>query len=250
MIFADKLSAYHKETGELLRDARKLKVHKDVIELAGPLAADAAKLEKAAPYIFWPDYDSWIEWTDDRGHIGLHFFGRESVTMGRGFFVAWYHDEPDPLVVTMNMDMEGYQFTPLLPPHQRANFEAIARHSKAASQIKPLVYAILALINSPKIIRSREVDVTRINKQRLKKGRYPFHPHHEVRLNVDKHEIMTAAGHGDGSHRALHFVRAHLRFRLGQYELVKPHWRGDPAIGMMNTSYRADREHSRWKEPA
>lgn len=148
----------------------------------------------------------------------------------------------------MSMDMDAYDFTPIAPPAMRGSLESMMRHAKATNQVKPLVYAILALINSPKIIRAREVDVSHINRQRLKRGKYLFHPHHEVRLNVDKREIMTAAGQGDGSHRALHFVRAHLRFRLGQYELVQPHWRGDPAIGMMNTSYRADREHSRWKK--
>lgn len=94
MIFADKLSEYHQPTRELIQHSRKLRVHPDVIELAGPLATDEDKLRKAAPYIFWPDYDSWIEWTDDRGHIALHFYGRDSVKQGRGFFVAWYHDDP------------------------------------------------------------------------------------------------------------------------------------------------------------
>jgi hypothetical protein len=42
---------------------------------------------------------------------------------------------------------------------------------------------------------------------------------------------------GNGSPRALHFVRAHLRLRLGRVELVRPHWRGDAQLGIKRPAY-------------
>ena len=99
------------------------------------------------------------------------------------------------------------------------------------------------------------MDVSKLNTRRLKRGKYPYHPHHEVRLNIDKHEFQITEGQGDGPERALHFVRAHLRFLVHpRYKnvsvvLVPPHWRGNPELGIMNTRYAVERTKSKWTEP-
>jgi hypothetical protein len=252
MIFLDKLCEQLPQTRQLVEGCRCLRVHNDVIDLAGGIVHDAAKLEAAAPYIFLPAVDTWIEWQDQgAGNIGMFFGGvGESVTMGRGFFAAHRFKDPEDSgdMLLFNYDLETYQINHL--PHPEMDMHDRAIHAKATAELKPIIFAILALINSPKIIRSKEIDITRLNKKRASLGRYTFHPHHEVRLNVDKRVISTVKGESDGASKCLHFVRTHLRFvpSQGGYTMVQPHWRGDPALGIRDTHYYADRQNSRWPD--
>lgn len=248
MIFLDDITQLPNRHGGVLRkameDTRKLRVHPDVMALAYNLAVDADKLVGASPYIFMPAFRSWIEWSDDTGRMGFFFDGDDrSVTHGMGFWASQKFTDDEPVLVGSRFDIPGYELG-LIPAG--LDMDSVIRVQGNLNKFRPIVWAVLALINSPKIIRQREIDQRRINRRRQGLGRYAFHPHHEVRLNVDKHIIETVRGEGDGASRALHFVRTHLRFRRGQYELVSPHWRGDPALGIRDTSYRADRERSKW----
>lgn len=246
MIFLDDLCQQESMFQKLTEGARKMVVHPDVIELAGAIVHDEAKLKAAAPYIFFPAYDTWLEWRDERGKIGMYFHGPgESVTDGQGIMTMQDHGDPESgVLIPLQFHLPQYDVkalpSPTTPLATRIQFE------EAAGKLKPIVYAILAMINSPKLIRTTPVDVSRINKRREALGRYSFHPHHEVRLDIDKRIIKTTAGHGDGASKCLHFVRTHLRLVQGQYILVRPHWRGDPALGIRDTHYRVDRKNSKW----
>lgn len=109
-----------------------------------------------------------------------------------------------------------------------------------------LLYALLAMINTPRVIgrrqhmphRGLERDLVRAMKLT---GKLPLHAWTEIKLAVD---VPHDAG-GEGSveahltgQRALHFCRAHLRIRLGHLEIVRGHWRGDPALGIKQSRYK------------
>lgn len=268
MIFLDDITEWSPPMRQVFEDTRKVRVHRDVMALAYTLAVDADKLEGASRFIFMPAVKTWIEWEDDNGKMGLFFDGHDgSVGLGFGFWGHMRHGT-DPEVIPCTIDTPNYSmnFEPEKtadrmmenaggnPHYEKRIKEAFGsmtlpqrmKIQGTMDVLKPLVWAVLALINSPKLIRERAVDQSKLNKRRTALGRYTFHPHHEVRLNVDKHIIATVTGTGDGASRALHFVRAHLRFRLGQYELVRPHWRGDPALGIRDTHYAVERQNSRW----
>lgn len=277
MIFLDDIVGDDPRMRTVMQDVRALRVHQDVVNLVGGLIRDPSKLESAAPYMFMPAYRTWIEWEADDMNVGFFFDGRDSVTEGVGLLaVRLLGQKERQSVIGTRFSIPDYTLaldhtaglTPakaietarkLGMPLEKAMamfadidkipFEESMSMANILRIMKPCVYAILALINSPKIIRQHEVDVSRLNKRRQALGRYTFHPHHEVRLNIDKRMIDTTAGTGDGASRCLHFVRTHLRLvpHLGQYTLVSPHWRGDPAIGIRDTHYRVDRANSKWK---
>lgn len=270
MIYLDDLTEWSPQMRPVFDDARRVRVHKDVMALAYSLAIDAKKLEAASRFIFFPSEKTWIEWEDDQGKMGMFFEGHQaSVTEGLGFWAHSRHGT-DPQVVPCFVDTPRYalafkpeQHRQLLLKKAEGNvgatnkvrdafkdmtFESQMKIQGSFDTVKPVIWAVLALINSPKIIRQHPIDQSKLNKRRQALGRYTFHPHHEVRLNVDKHIIDTASGETDGASRCLHFVRAFLRFRLGQYELVRPHWRGDPALGIRDTHYAVDRQNSKWKD--
>lgn len=105
--------------------------------------------------------------------------------------------------------------------------------------------AMLAFINSPKII-GRQQHLPHAGLQRKLAaakgvvGKWPLQAWHEIKL-----EVRPPKEAGDALHeahltgeRAQHFVRAHLRIRLGQLEFVSSHHRGNPALGIKQTKYR------------
>lgn len=291
MLLADIASQDSYETTgyDLLADCRKVKIHRDVMEAAATLIENTPsdRIAALSRYTVWPDYSTWIETerTECKRRLGFLFFGdagngETSVRYGYGLIFIEYEDGAR-VQIPVRYDMEAYKLewdVPVPParlreiaysdrftPQERQEARRVISeledemsqrllHGPVLAAIKPALFTYLAFMNSPKLIRKREVDVRKINARRLKRGKYPFHPHHEVRLNIDKHDLKITEGLGDGPERGQHFVRAHLRFLVHpRYKnvsvaLVPPHYRGNPELGMRNTSYAVDRTNSKWKE--
>lgn len=291
MVFADRLpqrfveneftSALH----ELFRDARMVQVHDDVVEQALELAErDEEKLKNISKFVVWPDYDTWMEFRLDGKDVGIYFHGDngQSVTRGHGLIIMDFRDGREPHFVPISVDLPKYHLSfcdtkslammkadelgvdhqtrklfGLIEPSDTYSIDPIAEAVRMApftSAVKKLLLTLLAFMNSPKLIRKRECTMEKFNARRLKRGKYPYHPHHEVRLNIDKHVLNVTRGQGDGPERCLHFVRAHLRYLVHpRYKnvsvvLVPPHTRGNPALGITDASYAVDRENSKWTE--
>lgn len=107
-----------------------------------------------------------------------------------------------------------------------------------------LLYASLALINTPRIVGRvthlphRGLQKALIAKRQLV-GNWPLHAWHEIKLSITPPGAQPGEieeGHLTGR-RALHFVRQHLRIRLGRLELVSAHWRGDAQLGIKRARY-------------
>lgn len=102
-------------------------------------------------------------------------------------------------------------------------------------------HSALAIINSPRVIsrltrpphRGLHRDLNR-----LYGGKFPLRAWTEIVLKVKDPGIESATGGYMTGARALHFVRKHIRIRLGQLEYVSAHWRGDPSVGIRQSRYR------------
>lgn len=108
------------------------------------------------------------------------------------------------------------------------------------------ILGMLALVNTPRIIGRRQhqphAGLRRDLSRKFGAGAFVLHPWTEIVLKItppsseaDEPETLPLTGS-----RALHFVRAHLRMRLGRVEIVSPHWRGDPALGIKQSRYRVE----------
>ena len=138
----------------------------------------------------------------------------------------------------------------------RAAVDAFQRHPRGAPRVVPsdlntrqhmfLVYAFLAIINTPRIVGRRIHHAHKglereMNRNVPAKDRKKLPEWTEIVLEVDK-----PARDGDASERgevltgkrALHFCRSFIRIRLGKLELVRSHWRGDEELGVRQASYR------------
>lgn len=105
-----------------------------------------------------------------------------------------------------------------------------------------LLLALLIALNSPKLFERKAVDFKRLNRLRAKKKKAPLLSHELVRLDLaaagcQGSEVSTPRGTSCGV-KARHFVRAFLRLRLGQVELVRHHHRGDARLGSPSRGYK------------
>jgi hypothetical protein len=103
--------------------------------------------------------------------------------------------------------------------------------------------AALAIINTPRIVgRRQHMPHAGLQRELARKygmvGKFPLQAWTEIKLEVTPPIIEEGVyeTHLTGQ-RALHFCRAFLRIRLGRLEMVKSHWRGDPAIGIRQSRY-------------
>lgn len=109
------------------------------------------------------------------------------------------------------------------------------------------LYAMLSLINSPRIVaRSEHKASSKLNKFLNRKGggQYNLLPWHEVFLDITPPPEAVAAADGAPrltGPRALHFCRQHIRIKRGKLELVRAHYRGSADVGIAQTQYRVGR---------
>lgn len=108
------------------------------------------------------------------------------------------------------------------------------------------IWAILAMINTPRIIGRQQHMPHRGLERRLAKtkglvGKFPLHAWTELKLRVSTMGT-DASGKTHEAHltgeKCYHWCRAHIRIRLGRLEIVKAHERGNPALGIKRTRYK------------
>lgn len=207
---------------------------------------DADKNDKLfGEFSFLPAPKTWMEWRHGSGNrIGFllvegakwhavtfycemfaNFLGYVSAING-----DFYDGEPS---ATKPRILPTF-VTDVLPPHLK---------NQSGQALLSAVHTMLILINSPQIIGRRQHTPHRGLERQINKfhGRgFPLHAWTEIKLEVAKPvEIDDGEPHQANltGHRALHFVRKHIRIRRGRLEYVSAHWRGDASIGIKRSRY-------------
>lgn len=194
--------------------------------------------------VFLPAPKTWIEYRHGLvWHIGLLL-----EEFGNAARVNLFTDEAACNIGTISLVSDDWRRTgglTYVPPKLCQAFrEAGHDDNKFFDSFLTLAHCCLVLINSPTIIGRRQVMPNVALERRLTrgmgKGKFPLHAWTELKLHVAK-PIEIDDGEPHEAHltgrRALHFVRKHIRIRLGRLEYVSAHWRGDPAIGIKQTRY-------------
>lgn len=217
----------------------------DIFEMASDLSRDMIEGNRVPTETlgFLPAQRTWIEWSyPDGNRWGVLLEGRTdddvvrctwAATKGRAF-------ASNPVVGRL-----------LLSPKSWSG-EFPAPYEDGSATVETMkgwlgwLYAVLAIINTPRVIGRRQHMPHRGLERRLTRalgvqGRFPLNAWTEIKLQV----ASTRDASGDASTeahltglRALHFCRAHLRIRLGRLEFVSSHWRGDASIGIKQSRYK------------
>lgn len=232
------------------------------------LAQDVDALEKSRPHLFMPSPQMWIEMmapmperakkmiakASGRNNASVRvgamlYADDEQACTGEALLVTRLGRRADPMISHATMRLGERGVAPIeagafldigagarvvdMPP------DAMKRFIMALSeQFSKWLIAAVALINTPRIANFVPQNFDDHNYGAPRPGRWPLMAYTDVRLNADVHNsIKKMNTHSIETHTARHHVRAHLRIRLGPVELVRAHWRGNPAFGTKIPAY-------------
>lgn len=228
-----------------LKRAQRFVLSPTVLETVSELA-DPAAIEKTRDHLFTPSETTWIECAGAipgvRGASSRHGFlldgervdGKGSIHVGVCAYASdtWLPNGQRgviPMMMTYDMPATGRS---ILKLESRMVPPGIAMPDFNMRKLSAWLGACLALLNTPRISDMREHDAAKLNMSRLKRGMPPVLSYSIVTINVDSGEMGVGGQGVAGLGRSLHHVRSHLRIKRGRVELVRPHWRGDPHVGV------------------
>lgn len=210
----------------------------DVLDAAFDLAHSEWKHDRTSDYMaFLPAPKTWIEFThkssifrtgvllESRGTDGAE--SRWAAGNADGFV-------SDPNVGWLKLSGDGL----IGSKHFRV------RPTTTGSEWTLALYAVLAMINTPRIIgRVQHMPHRGLEKALLANrslvGKFPLRAWTEIKLHITPPVIAgvpePVEAHLTGR-KAYHFVKAYTRVSSGK--LVAAYWRGDPSLGIIRSRYR------------
>lgn len=190
---------------------------------------------------FLPAPRTWIEWRVESG------FRRGFLLVDEGGWARVYQADGMPTgavskdhTVKMGLGAKSGDAGALEVPSDLARQDQIEWSTKAIR-----LNVLLALINTPRVVGRQEHAPHAGFERKLsthKGAAFRLHPWNEIKLEVLRPPAageVGSAGESLTGQKALHFCRAHLRLRRGRVEIVSAHWRGDAALGVQRSRYRA-----------
>lgn len=258
-LLAEMEGAHYFDVSEVMEAANDLgeELHRSLVGPDGRYISGAVKTKDLA---FLPAPKTWLEWVADNGErracllTDLHGSATEAQEPDALALVDWVF--ADPFCSSMAPgshdesaaadDMQGGVLE--LRAGMEGGIKGAAIPNRPVGESLSaclMIWALLALINSPRIIgRRQHMPHAGLQKALARSrgmvGKFPLRGWTEIKLEIappatDEGEPHEARLTGQ---KALHFCRAHLRIRNGKLERVRAHWRGDPALGIKRSRYR------------
>lgn len=221
------------------------------LELAEPMVKNALatrRFDLMETQSFLPAPKTWIERRDESGNREGFLLLREEGSPAAEVYIAVLLEDgrwgslPETGKLTLDPpspDVRQRLWSTVFP----LSANETLGHPIAAEINTFVLYALLAMINTPRIVGRRQHMPHRGLERALSKslgvGSFPLRAWTELLLSVSPTEVHDSSheAHLTGQ-KCLHFCRSHLRIRCGRLEIVKAHWRGDPALGIKRTRYR------------
>lgn len=219
----------------------------DVFELADDLGQkwfeEDAKTRFAGnsvdtTFAFLPADNTWIEWREAGGRVAVFLQNCEG------------DHQAFATILVANQKYFGTADTFVFMLYGNEKFEIRVQpdspfNSVTQAYYQYLLYAFLALINSPQVIgRQQRPPHKALQKEAKAHGLANVPAWTLLQLHVAK-PVEIDDGEAHEAHltgrRALHFCRAFVRIKRGKLEYVRAHWRGDEARGVQQKTYMVTR---------
>jgi len=202
----------------------------EVFVLAEQMVSDLEKRgEWLDDYAFLPAPKTWMEINTELGRIGWLMEQREG---------------SDSIILRLANSQKSNAQIEHLWSGKSAGLNAVV--GGEYSRHRRLIIALLAMINTPRLLGRKQHMPHRGLERRLAKakglvGKFPLHAWTELKLSISdigkRADGTEHEAHYTGE-KCLHFCRTHLRVRNGRLERVSAHWRGNPALGIKRTRYK------------
>ena len=185
-------------------------------------------------FAFLPAPKTWLEWTGDWPGQRQAFLIEEAGDLALCTYVnnrSGLFSYERPMVMQLRA-AEEFQI--------RWDPQSRMRRDEQITFLYRL-YAMLALINSPRVIGRRTHPPHKSLAKKFAVGKFPLHAWTEITLEVNRPVKVYFGEASNETHlsgrQALHFCRAYVRIRRGRLEYVSSYWSGDPAIGIKRSRY-------------
>lgn len=234
-----------------------------------------ALVKAAQKNLFWPAGNTWMEWSYKtargyrirngvmfsnmelgneteirRGVVQVYMTRQDKVDLDNGLVMFGGQSNlgdvsiPEPIwvrQVTKDVGRVIHQArgpTAVFKAYQKLYENPIDDDERTAHEaLIEIIYAALALISTHRMVNFVQTDYSRLNNRRQKRGKWPLLSYSTVKVKLPRETIDAVCGPTTGEQRPLHFVRAYLRLKQGQVELVTPHWRGNAELGIVQPKY-------------
>lgn len=190
---------------------------------------------------FLPAPKTWIEWKNgSNGRVGFLLEDKQNYALVTPVVMSndkFFSDRD-----SFGLPFQGSGEIGTILTSQTMDPAKVAMYGRIAATL----IGALAFINTPKIIGRRQHMPNKGLEKKIVKDRttpnvFPLHAWTEVILKItppiNMAEKASTEAHLTGQ-KALHFCRAHLRIQYGKLVVVKAHWRGDSALGIIQTRYK------------
>lgn len=192
-------------------------------------AVQQAPLVALEATLFLPARETWLEWRAQTGARRGYYLRTQP--NGGSFQVFQFGEDGIEYIATLRVGAFGVD-------------DLGASHDPDEAALAALVVSVcLAIINTPRLISRREHPPHRGLRREMARSdcsNIELRAWTEIRL-----EVTPRLATGDLSmperltgRKCLHFCRSHLRVQNGRLVVVRPHWRGDAALGVKQQDYR------------
>jgi hypothetical protein len=196
-------------------------------ELLGTLAAEH-RLEHGG-LLFAPAGSSWIEMMmPGLPRIGALVWSEENV--------IWFESATRDVSGFLELDEDGEHFS---SGRNGAIKSTGPDYDMALGVLASFVASALLLINAPRgVERHASPPHKGLAREVRRAGFGELKPVHTIRLAKRSGHVGEPEPAGQGSPKAFHFCRSHLRkLPNGEITRIRAHWRGDPALGVRQGDY-------------
>lgn len=179
--------------------------------------------------LFAPAGSSWVEMMmPGLPRIGALVWSEDNV--------IWFESSSRDVSGFLELDEDGEHFS---SGRNGALTSTGPDYDMALGVLASFVASALLLINAPRgVERHPSPPHKGLAREVRKAGFGELKPVHTIRLVKRSGPLGEADGAGQGSPKAFHFCRSHLRkFPNGDVTRIRAHWRGDPALGARQGDY-------------
>lgn len=219
---------------DCIRSVPRISITDEVVEVARTLRVPD---DVPVPLPF-PEF--WVEWVDSDRHQHGMLVDEEAAV----YFRTTDSAAPDPAWMP-GVRQRNIKLFPLAGPLPNLAFKPdtpmVARFEFAwvkPADVGGFVSGVFHMMASPKVTDYRDPEPTPIRRTGKQAVVPPLLSYREVILNLTPEERAMSRGDGSGPGKALHRCRSFMRVRNGRVEMVRAHWRGSAARGIVLSTHK------------
>lgn len=164
--------------------------------------------------------------------------------MGQNRAAHFLDQDDDGTINVYQISNDSAFFVAAFPPQSYGVAVKVGTHARINEKTVGLTWGVvstlLAIINTPKLVGRKSHDPHKGLCRDLRRAatvNIELRPWTEIKLDLSLDENAAGGSSRLSGRKCLHFCRSHIRIQNGKLVIVRPHWRGDAALGVAQSRY-------------